>query len=60
MQLAVAVMLSAQTTDKKVNQITADLFNRYQTWGDFANAELKELQSQIRGVNFHLGKAERL
>jgi len=59
-QLAVAVMLSAQTTDKKVNQITADLFTKYKTWEDFANADLKELQQDIRGVNFYLGKAERL
>lgn len=60
MQLAVAVMLSAQTTDKKVNQITPKLFNKYKTWKDFANADLSELQATIHGVNFHLGKAERL
>ncbi len=60
MQLAVAVMLSAQTTDKKVNQITKGLFQKYPTWQDFANADLTVLQIDIRGVNFHLGKAERL
>jgi len=60
MQLAVSVMLSAQTTDKKVNQITLALFKKYKAWQDFANANLAELQSDIRGVNFHLGKAERL
>ena len=60
MQLAVAVMLSAQTTDKKVNQITLGLFKKYKTWEDFANADIAELQGIIRGVNFHLGKAERL
>jgi len=60
MQLAVSVMLSAQTTDKKVNEITAKLFKKYKTWEDFANANLTELQEDIRGVNFHLGKAERL
>ena len=60
MQLAVAVMLSAQTTDKKVNQITLTLFKKYKTWNDFAGANLLELQQDIRGVNFHLGKAERL
>ena len=60
MQLAVSVMLSAQTTDKKVNEITSKLFKKYKTWEDFANANLTELQSDIRGVNFHLGKAERL
>ncbi len=60
MELAVAVMLSAQTTDKKVNQITASLFKKYKSWGDFAQADLQVLQADIRGVNFHLGKAERL
>ena len=60
MQLVVAVMLSAQTTDKKVNQVTKKLFEKYKTWKDFANADLKELQGNIYGVNFHLGKANRL
>ena len=60
MQLIVAVMLSAQTTDKKVNQITAALFEKYKTWRDFAQADLLILQKDIYGVNFHLGKADRL
>lgn len=60
LQLVVAVMLSAQTTDKKVNQITPTLFKTYKTWDDFANADLTRLQKEIHGVNFHLGKAERL
>lgn len=60
MQMAVAVMLSAQTTDKKVNQITPALFEKYKTWEDFANADLNNLQHDIYGVNFHLGKADRL
>lgn len=60
MQLAVAVMLSAQTTDKKVNEITKSLFKKYKTWQDFSNADLTTLQADIRGVNFHMGKAERL
>lgn len=59
-EFTVAVMLSAQTTDKKVNEITAKLFQKYHTWGDYAQADLKELQQDIRGVNFHLGKADRL
>ncbi|KKS14484.1 MAG: Endonuclease III (DNA-(Apurinic or apyrimidinic site) lyase) [candidate division WWE3 bacterium GW2011_GWA1_41_8] len=60
MQLFVAVMLSAQTTDKKVNQITPTLFEKYKTWEDIANANLAELQKDIHGVNFHLGKADRM
>lgn len=60
MQLVVAVMLSAQTTDKKVNQVTPALFEKYKTWNDFADADLAQLQKAIYGVNFHLGKADRL
>ena len=60
MQLAIAVALSAQTTDKKVNEITSKLFKKYLTWEDFANADLTELTADIRGVNFHVGKADRL
>ncbi len=59
-QLTVAVMLSAQTTDKKVNQITPKLFKKYPSWKDLACAELSELQKDIYGVNFHKGKADRL
>lgn len=59
-QLAVAVMLSAQTTDKKVNQITPNLFKKYPTWKSLSEADLKDLQNTIHGVNFHIGKAERL
>ena len=59
-ELFVAVVLSAQTTDKKVNQITQNLFRKYRSWEDYANADLSQLQTDIRGVNFHLGKAERL
>ncbi len=60
MQLAIAVAMSAQTTDKKVNEITVPLFKKYKTWEDFANADLTELTADIRGVNFHVGKAGRI
>lgn len=60
MELVISVMLSAQTTDKKVNEITPKLFAKYKTWKDFSQADLKELQATIRGVNFHLGKADRI
>ena len=60
MQLSIAVALSAQTTDKKVKEITEALFKKYLTWEDFANANLPELTTDVRGVNFHVGKADRL
>ena len=59
-ELSIAVALSAQTTDIKVNEITENLFKKYTSWEDFAEADLQELQADIRGVNFHLGKAERV
>jgi endonuclease-3 len=59
-QMLVSVALSAQTTDKKVNQITPNLFKKYKNWEELAVADLSELQKAIYGVNFHLGKAERL
>lgn len=59
-QLATAVALSAQTTDKKVNEVTPKLFAKYKTWEDIAKANLVDVQQAIYGVNFHLGKAERL
>ena len=60
MELSIAVMLSAQTTDKKVNEVTKDLFKKYKTWEDFSKADVEELRSLIRQVNFHKGKAERI
>lgn len=60
MQFAIAVTLSAQTTDKKVNEVTKTLFKKYKTWEDLDNANLGELTQEIRQVNFHIGKAERL
>ena len=59
-QLAVAVMLSAQTTDKKVNQVTPALFEKYAKWSDLALATPADIVPIIRAVNFHIGKAERL
>lgn len=60
MEFSIAVTMSAQTTDKKVNEVNKKLFEKYKSWEDFANADLVELQKDIRGVNFHLGKAERI
>ena len=60
MQLVISVMLSAQTTDKKVNQVTQRLFKKYASWDDFAKAEIADLEQDIHGVNFHKTKALRL
>jgi len=60
LQLAVAVILSAQTTDIKVNEVTSRLFKKYISWDDFARANPTDLQEDIYGVNFHKTKAKRL
>ena len=59
-QLAIAVMLSAQTTDKKVNQVTPALFAKYPDWGALASGDVTEVAGLIRQVNFHKGKARRI
>lgn len=59
-ELAVAVMLSAQTTDKKVNQITPKFFAQYPNWVSLSKAVVKDVEAAIYGVNFHKGKAVRL
>lgn len=56
-QLLVAVILSAQTTDKKVNEVTARLFKKYKSAGDFADADLKTLADEIREIGFYRQKA---
>lgn len=60
LQLVVAVVLSAQTTDTKVNEVTSKLFTKYSSWGDFTAANPLDLQEDIYGVNFHKTKARRI
>ena len=57
-ELLVAVILSAQTTDKKVNEITEKLFKKYKTIDDYAKANLKEFENDIKGVNYYKNKAK--
>jgi endonuclease-3 len=57
-ELLVAVILSAQTTDKKVNEITEKLFKKYRTIDDYAKAELREFEKDIKGVNYYKNKAK--
>ncbi len=57
-QLLVAVMLSAQTTDKQVNKVTATLFKKYKTPADFARANPKAFEKEISSVSFFRNKAK--
>ncbi len=52
LQLLVATILSAQSTDEMVNKVTPTLFARYRTAADFANAETAELESLVKSTGF--------
>ena len=56
-QLLFATILSAQCTDERVNLVTKDLFRKYRTLGDFAGADIKELEQDIRSTGFYHMKA---
>ena len=57
-QLLAAVILSAQCTDKKINEVTAKLFKKYKTVDGFANANLKVFEQEIRSAGFYRAKAK--
>lgn len=59
-QLLVAVMLSAQTTDKKVNQLTKTLFKKYPTVEAVSQASLLELEQDIKTIGLYRNKAKNL
>jgi len=57
-QFVVAVILSAQCTDKAVNRLTGTLFKKYKTPRDFAKADLKEFSQEVSSVPFFRNKAK--
>jgi endonuclease-3 len=57
LELLVAVMLSAQTTDVTVNKVTPSLFAKYHTAGDYASARLAEFEQDIKPTGFYHQKA---
>jgi endonuclease III len=57
LQLLVATILSAQSTDVRVNQVTEGLFERYRTAEDYAEADPLLLEEEIRSVGFFRNKA---
>lgn len=59
-QLLIAVILSAQCTDARVNIVTADLFQKYKTLEAFAGADLAELEEDIRSIGFYHSKARNI
>ncbi len=60
LELAVATVLSAQCTDKRVNEVTPALFARYPTAADYAAADRGELEELIRSTGFFRNKAASL
>ena len=59
-QLLIATMLSAQCTDERVNLVTKDLFKKYKSVEEFANADLKELEKDIHSTGFYHNKAKNI
>jgi len=60
LELLIATMLSAQCTDERVNKVTGNLFKKYWSAQDYAEAELEELESDIRPTGFYRNKAKNL
>ena len=60
LQLLIATILSAQATDEQINKITPALFKKYRSAEDFAHADLKELEQQIKSSGFYHNKAKNI
>lgn len=57
-ELLVAVRLSAQCTDARVNMVTPALFEKYKTLDDYCNADIKDIENLIHSCGFYKSKAE--
>ena len=58
LELLIAVMLSAQTTDASVNKLTEKLFLKYKNAYDYANANIEELENDLRTIGLYRNKAK--
>ena len=59
-ELLVATILSAQTTDTHVNNVTANLFKKYKSIKDYANVSVGALQKDLNSINFYKTKAKNI
>jgi len=59
-ELLVAVVLSAQCTDKKVNEVTEILFRKYRSLDDYVEARPKEFEKDIRPTGFYRNKTKNI
>ncbi|MDF9866872.1 endonuclease-3 [Bacilli bacterium PM5-3] len=60
LELLIAVLLSAQTTDKSVNKLTKMLFKKYQSVDDYINADINELENDLRTIGLYKNKAKNI
>lgn len=60
LEMLIATQLSAQCTDARVNIVTEELFKRYKTVYDYANADINELQEYIRSAGFYKNKSKNI
>ena len=60
LELLVATILSAQCTDKRVNEVTEVLFRKYRSARDYAEADPKRFEQDIRAINFYKNKARQI
>ena len=60
LELSVATILSAQCTDKRVNEVTPKVFTRYRSAADYAGADRTELEELIRSTGFYRNKTTSL
>jgi len=59
-ELLIAVVLSAQTTDKSVNQVTPRLLSKYQSLEELANADIKDVEEIIKSIGLYKAKAKNI
>lgn len=59
-ELLIAVIMSAQTTDSQVNKITPNLFKKFKTINDLANANVLDIETQINSINYYKSKAKNI
>ncbi len=60
LELLVGIILSAQCTDERVNMVTEDLFKKYKTSQDYANADIEALEKEIYSTGFYKSKSKAL
>src|SRR5688572_18581879 len=60
LELLIATIMAAQCTDKLVNKVTANLFKKYKTLDDYADANFETFSQDIHSVNFYRNKAKNI